>query len=496
MIQGYSREIKIVGLIFLFKLAIIFLLPLTGDEAYFIVWGHNPASGFYDHPPMVGWVIYLMSFVSENFIFFRMFSVLTTLIVAYSIYKISALYVDKNKAFLVGLLFLASPADILLGLLTNDIPLVLFGTLGTQFLLYSFEKEKPTTYALLAGLFLGAAFLSKYFAGFLLVSLLVFVLIEYKTKAIKNVLIVTFIVSLAIAQNLYFNYNSCWNNIMFNFFARSNDVYDLAKLKGLFLILIYLFTPWGLYFLYKSRKNEIKSSLLKLTALILGLMFIIFFMVSLKNSVGIHWFILFLPYMFILFSTLNEERLRQLFKYNTIFTFVHIAILLGALITLKVIPKEYIQEHKNYVSIIQATKQQEICDTLKRSHDDREIFALGYTTAAMISYGCHENFHILFNNSKYGRLDDKLLDVRRLDTKDIYLFDNDMSKPQEFLNVCNSASVEELDIEGAKFYVMSCNGFRYKDYKKYYLDVQRKKFYDIPEWLPKGECYFNDRYYR
>ena len=30
---------------------------MTADEAYFILWGRAPALGFYDHPPMVGWML-------------------------------------------------------------------------------------------------------------------------------------------------------------------------------------------------------------------------------------------------------------------------------------------------------------------------------------------------------------------------------------------------------------------------------------------------------
>ena len=30
------------------------VLPMTGDEAYFVFWGGDPAGGYYDHPPVVG----------------------------------------------------------------------------------------------------------------------------------------------------------------------------------------------------------------------------------------------------------------------------------------------------------------------------------------------------------------------------------------------------------------------------------------------------------
>ncbi|WP_324172965.1 glycosyltransferase family 39 protein [Sulfurimonas sp.] len=490
MTKLYSKEIKIVFLIFIFKIILLSLVPLTGDEAYFIKWGNTLSMGYYDHPPMVGWLIYLMSFVSDNYIFYRLFSVVTTFIVTYLIYKIAELYMEQKRAFYIGLLFLASPVDILISLFTNDVALLLFGTLGVFFLLYSFEKEKKILYALLSGLFLGFAFLSKYFAAFLLISLLIFVFIKYKTKAIKNVLIISVIVLLAIAQNLYFNYNSCWNNIMFNFFARTQSEYNLETLGNFFLNLTYLVTPWGFYFLYKSRKNFKNNDLMKLIASILILIFIVFFMVALKNELGIHWFILFVPYLFLLFSFLDDVYLKKLFKYNYIFTFVHIAILFIALS----IPTSLLKEQKYYSDIIYATSPELLCEKFEQ-YSDEEFFTLGYTTASMLSYSCNRDIKMLFNDSKFGRMDDKLLDVRSLETKDIYLFDNHGIEEHELSGVCAKVSIEEFDIKGAKFHMAKCSGFDYASYKKEHLELQKKRFYTIPKWLPIGKCYFLDKYY-
>ena len=33
--------------------------PLTGDEAYFWEWARHPAMGYYDHPPMAGWILWV-----------------------------------------------------------------------------------------------------------------------------------------------------------------------------------------------------------------------------------------------------------------------------------------------------------------------------------------------------------------------------------------------------------------------------------------------------
>jgi len=33
-------------------------VPFTGDEAYFTYWGVYADLGYYDHPPMIGWLLY------------------------------------------------------------------------------------------------------------------------------------------------------------------------------------------------------------------------------------------------------------------------------------------------------------------------------------------------------------------------------------------------------------------------------------------------------
>jgi Dolichyl-phosphate-mannose-protein mannosyltransferase len=495
MIQSYSREIKTVGAILLLKLLILALVPLTGDEAYFIKWATHLSSGYYDHPPMVGWLIYLMSFVSDSIFFFRLFSFMAAITVAYAVYKIAILYVDENKAYLLFLLFLASPVDILMSLFTNDIPLVLFGTLGTMFLLYSFHKEKKITYSVLAGIFLGAAFLSKYFAAFLLISLLIFVFVSFKTRAIQNVLIAAFIVLLAIVQNLYFNYNCCWNNIMFNFFARTESQYNFETFGNFLLNLIYVVTPWAFYFLYKSRKNFFRGELLTLLISILSLMFIVFFLVSLKNQMGIHWFVLFIPYLFLLFAFLDDVYLKKLFKYNAIFTFMHIVILVPLASAIHLMPLSFLKSSYYYEDVVFAKKTVETCAVLDEKYVDKPLFTVGYTNSSMLNYYCKKDAPMIFSNSTFGRMDDRAVDVRELDKKDIYLFDNREMQKERFSNVCQEVKIETFKVEDAVFYVSECKDFSYEKYKKHFLEVQKEKFYTLPAFLPKGKCYFDDRYY-
>lgn len=491
MINIYKKEIRVLSAILALKLLILLLLPLTGDEAYFIKWADNLSMGYYDHPPMVGWVIYLMSFVADSHLFFRLFAVVTTFVAAFVIYKIALLYkVDEKKALLSSFIFLASPTDLLLVLMTNDVALLFFSSLGTLFLLYSLEKKEWLRYALLAGIFLGAAFLSKYFAVFLMFSLLLFSIALYKTKALKTIFVVSAIMSLFIAQNLYFNYNSCWNNILFNFFARTNgSSYNIGSVLGYFGLILYILTPWGAYYLFKTEFE--KRTLFKLLLSILSIVFFIFLIVSLKNHIGLHWFLIFAPYLFLLFSYLEDEEQLKLFRYNAYFTFAHEALV----ITLLLLPTSLLKEHKKYSDIVMYTQPEALCGELEKFHDER-IFTNSYSAAALLSHYCQRDVTVLFNNSKYGRFDDKLFDVRTIAGKDITLFHKREINEKELKESCSSYTIDSFELEGATFYSTKCVDFNYEAYKKSHLDFQNENFYNIPPWLPVGECYFKDRYYR
>jgi len=486
--KDYPKEVIAVGVIVAIKLLVLILLPVTGDEAYFLRWAAYPAAGYYDHPPMIGWLAYVMGFINQNIMFYRLFSVFTVFVLAYVIYLLANTHVSKQKSSYVALLFLVSPIDLLILLFTNDIVLVLFGTLGTYFFFTALEQHNFKR-ALLAGLLFGLAFLSKYFIVILLFPLLVYAVLVYKKRAIAVVAIAVLTFLPFVAQNLYFNYNSCWNNIMFNFLIRPQADYDVKFVLSYVTLTIYLFSPWGLWMLLQS--NMVSSSLRSLLFSVLGFALFVFLVVSLKNPVGLHWFLLFVPYIYLLFIYLDEKKLIKLFRFNYIFALVHGALLLGIVLA----PISMFKSHGQYSSLVYITKPAQICQTLE-PYADESLFTLGYTPASTLSYACNRDLHMLFNTSKFGRMDDKIVDVRKLDGQNIMVFDSRPIEQSNFSGVCGSITVKQFVVEGADFYLATCHQFSYAKYKEAYLDVIKQKIYDIPSWLPQGQCYFEDMYYQ
>ena len=64
------------GITLLIKLWLAAYFPMTGDEAFFYQWGVFPDWGYSDHPPMVGWLLFVLNSFSSHPLSLRFFTVL------------------------------------------------------------------------------------------------------------------------------------------------------------------------------------------------------------------------------------------------------------------------------------------------------------------------------------------------------------------------------------------------------------------------------------
>lgn len=102
--------------------------PVTADEAYFILWGRAPALGYYDHPPMVGWLLAPLAAVSDAPWLLRLPAVLLPAAVALMAYGALRAWFgrDEDTARLAALAILLVPMNVWNVLITTDTPLVFF----------------------------------------------------------------------------------------------------------------------------------------------------------------------------------------------------------------------------------------------------------------------------------------------------------------------------------------------------------------------------------
>ncbi|MGB8399239.1 glycosyltransferase family 39 protein [Bradyrhizobium sp.] len=142
--------------------------PLTFDEAYYWMWSKGLAGGYYDHPPMVAFVIRLGTLIAgDTELGVRLISILLALPMSWAVYHAAAILfggrrVASAAAILLNITLMAAVGTMIV---TPDAPLLV----AASFVLFSLAKVLQTgrgAWWLAVGVAAGAALLSKYTALF------------------------------------------------------------------------------------------------------------------------------------------------------------------------------------------------------------------------------------------------------------------------------------------------------------------------------------------
>ncbi|MCM8818281.1 MAG: glycosyltransferase family 39 protein [Candidatus Omnitrophica bacterium] len=476
------------------KLLLSYFFPLTGDEAYFITTGQKFYLGYYEHPPMVWWLIYLFSFLGKkihHFFFYRLLSVFSTVIVAFLILKLLK-KIDKKKGFLVASLFLLSPVHILGFLITTDTPLFIFTFLSGIFFYYGIEKGEKN-YFVLSGIFWGLSFLSKYFSVLYLLSILIYLFYRKEKKIWLN-FILFLIASLPfIFINLYWNYTHCWINILFNLVHRKRNYYfQITNLIAFFFSLFFLLTPYIFYLLFKNRfliskkNNEDFNFFL----FVFAIPVIFFFILSFIRMVGLHWYLSFIPFIFILAKNLEEKEILKSLKIAFLFEiFIIIPI-----IFITFCPVNLFKNFKKYSEIVMFGKPYSLCEYIKKFEKRYILATPGYTESAIMSYYCRNNFIVFGSFDHSGRQYDFSFDFKEIDGKDILIFSTYWIDKKIYENFFEEIIAHEIIVEDAKFYLLFCKKFNYQNYRDIILRQIYERFYKIPKFLPFKGNFFKEKY--
>src|ERR1700738_1908173 len=150
------------------RLAAAAWTPLTFDEAYYWMWSKHLAGGYYDHPPMVAWVIRLGTMISgDTELGVRLVSILLALPMSWAVFRAASilfggLRVAATATILLNVTLMAAVGTLIV---TPDAPLLV----ASSFVLFYLAKVLETgrgAWWLAAGAAVGAALRSKYTALF------------------------------------------------------------------------------------------------------------------------------------------------------------------------------------------------------------------------------------------------------------------------------------------------------------------------------------------
>jgi hypothetical protein len=142
--------------------------PLTFDEAYYWMWARHLAGGYYDHPPMVAFVIRAGTLIAgDTELGVRLVSILLALPMSFAIYRSTEILFGGTRTaasatILLNVTLMAAVGTLIV---TPDAPLLV----ASSFVLFFLAKVLETgrgVWWLAVGAAAGCALLSKYTAMF------------------------------------------------------------------------------------------------------------------------------------------------------------------------------------------------------------------------------------------------------------------------------------------------------------------------------------------
>ncbi len=281
--------IFLIGGLLLVNLLQAFATGLIYDEAYYWYYSLSPSWGYFDHPPMVAWMVGLGYSIFQNELGVRLVGCLMGAGTALLIWSLVEHPEKKTyyREFFVWVLSI-----VLLhayGFLTlPDTPLLFFTALFL-WLYRRFVKEPGFGIALLLGVCMAAMMYSKYHAALIIVFVLLSNLSLLKNKYAWLALVVSLLCYL---PHLNWLYSNDFVSLEFHLFERPNEPYDFTKFTLVFFL--NLMALFGLTFPFAYRaafKFKADSPLEKAMKYIFLGMLIFFFVSSFQRRIQTQWLI-------------------------------------------------------------------------------------------------------------------------------------------------------------------------------------------------------------
>ena len=501
-----SRQafLAVLAVTFALRFALAAILPITGDEAYFLSWGQYPAWGFYDHPPMVGWWLAALAGISEHMVVLRAPTLLVPVVLAWAV--IATLRGrDERLAWAAGTMVLLVPLNSWNVAITTDIPLMLFAGLTVLMYLRALRTGRGIDF-LITGLMLAGALLSKYFAGMLALGIAAHALWRPSPRKLRGLALVILGSLPGAAVQIAWNWQNCWPNVMFNLVNRNEGAGWAWRNPLLYLAsLAYVASPPLLMEMARATRTwfgtrfsgaAVAPDGAERAALVwlFGVPFALFALLTLGKTIGLHWLASFVVPAVLWFALRRagcDQRMTGALRFLGWFAAFHYLLIA----TLLALPTETFRAWKSYPSLVMTVHGPELAQALAAYGPDVTFASNGYSAAVTMSYSVGRRFIVFGPGSSHARHDDILTDFRELAGRDIVIVRKDNFKPGEYEPYFDRVTYRSVTLRGARFDLIEGHGLRYETYRDAVLDQVRQRYYQLPRWLPRGQCYFCERYF-
>jgi len=171
------------GACFLWKLAFVAFGPMLEAEAYYWEWSKHLAWGYFDHPPMIAYVIWLFTKLgSDSALYIKLGALCLNLGSTLFYYLLAREMFEKRTALVATAILQVMPFFAAVGVLaTPDAPLLFFWMLST-YLVYRALYGRGMGLWLAAGAALGMALMSKYHAVLLVPGVFIFLALSPRQR--------------------------------------------------------------------------------------------------------------------------------------------------------------------------------------------------------------------------------------------------------------------------------------------------------------------------
>jgi hypothetical protein len=513
-----------IGVTVAFRLWLAWWFPITGDEAYFVYWGEAPGLGYYDHPPLVGWLLAALLQLSHAQLILRLPAVVLPALVALgmawlvrSLARTGRPPVPDADAETLGLAAAAAwllvPAQVLNVGITTDTPLAFFSFASLAAFALGVRRRSVLLFAA-AGAALGLAFLSKYFAVLLGLGFVVFTLLVPRPGRWRDLAIVLGAAAPFVLLNAAWNYDHCWANLLHNVYNRDTSG-GWTRPLVFAVLLLYVSSPlllWQFARRTESVRAAIADPAVAAVAACAAAPLVVLAAASPFKTIGLHWLLSFMPALFMTGAfAFGARPLAASARFLAGFSGLHV-VLVAALAALPIETWHWVRK---YESLVEAARPGELLAALQPYEGKFVFAAASYSSAVTLSYHAAESgfvaqpgapgdrrgawrrhyFLVLGPASGHGRHDDLLTDLRPLDGAAILILRKTPADREEYAPLFRSVELRAVTVRGATFHLVLGQGFDYPGYRDRVLASVRDRYYRVPWYLPQGRCYFCERYF-
>jgi hypothetical protein len=254
------------------------------DEAYYWLWSKHLAWGYFDHPPMIAWIIRIGTIFGDQEIFVRLVVVLMNLVFIYLLEKLVA---PKNLLLFWKIILSVFVLQIGGIIAVPDLPLMFFAMLFFFLLKQYLENDSLLLVSLLAIVSAGMIY-SKYHAILVLVFSLV---VQPQLLKRKSFYWFVGLVILLGLPHLFWQQQHDW--VSFHYHLVERSVGENLKIENTldYIVTQLLFTGplIGIVLLFALFRFKTKTAFeFSLKTFGVGL-FVFFFLMSLKGRVESNW---------------------------------------------------------------------------------------------------------------------------------------------------------------------------------------------------------------